>query len=83
VLSGAGFDRITIDAHDTGVSAGDLEATLAVCLRVGPLGKLLRENPEYRDAAAPAVRAALAARNAPEGVVLNAATWIVTARRAD
>jgi SAM-dependent methyltransferase len=82
VLSDAGFDRITIDAHDRGVSGGDLEASLAVGLGVGPLGKFLRENPDYRDAAAPAVRAALAEKSGPEGVVLNAATWIVTARRA-
>ena len=58
----------------------DLEAMLAVCSRVGVLGKILRENPGLREAALPAVRSALAAHDGPDGVKLNAATWIVTAR---
>jgi SAM-dependent methyltransferase len=81
VLSAAGFEGIAIEADDQAVGSDGLEPMLEVSLRVGPLGKVLRENPEYRDAAAPAVRAALVARGGP-GVTLNAATWVVTARRA-
>ena len=48
--------------------------------QVGPLGTLLREQPDRRDAAAGAVRTALAPYDGPDGVLLPSATWIVTAR---
>ena len=80
VLSGAGFDAIEITAHDEPVGSGGLAPMLQVCLRVGALGRFLRENPEHAEAAGPAVRAALAAKDGSQGPMLNAATWIVTAR---
>ena len=80
ILERAGFIEIDITAHDEPVGSGDLDAMLAVCSRVGALGKILRENPEFRAATLPAVRAALAAYDGPDGVRLNAATWVVTAR---
>ncbi len=80
ILEGAGFEEIEIAAHDEEVGSGDLETMLAVCSRVGALGKILRENRELRTAALPAVRSALAAHDGPDGVRLNAATWVVTAR---
>ena len=86
ILENAGFAEIEIVARDELVGSGDLEAMLAVCTRVGALGKILRENPELRAAALPAVRAALAAHDGsdgrPDGVRLNAATWLVSARAA-
>lgn len=80
ILERAGFGKIEIIAFDEPVGSGDVEAMLAVCSRVGALGKILRENPELRTMALPAVRSALAAHDGPDGVRLNAATWIVTAR---
>lgn len=80
LLHGAGFAEIDITACDEQVGCGDLESMLAVCSRVGSLGKILRENPELRSAVLPAVRSALAAHDGPDGVKLNAATWVVTAR---
>ena len=80
ILKGAGFEEIEITAHDELVGSGDLETMLAICSRVGTLGKILRENPELRAATLPAVRSALAAHDGPHGVRLNAATWVVTAR---
>jgi SAM-dependent methyltransferase len=80
ILERAGFVEIEITAHDERVGSGDLDAMLAVCSRVGALGKVLRENPELRSATLLAVRSALAAHDGPGGVRLNAATWIVTAR---
>ena len=80
ILERAGFGEIDITAHDEQVGSGDLDAMLAVCSRVGALGKILRENPELRAATLPAVRSALAAHAGPDGVKLNAATWVVTAR---
>lgn len=82
VLSEAGFAEIEIEPHDELVGSGDIDAMLAVCLRVGALGKILREQPELREAAQPLVRAALATHDGPDGVKLKAATWIATARRA-
>src|SRR5215470_9078355 len=79
-LERAGFGEIDITAHDDQVGSGDLDAMLAVCSRVGALGKILREKPELRAATLPAVRSALAAHDGPDGVRLNAATWVVTAR---
>jgi SAM-dependent methyltransferase len=80
ILQSAGFAEIEIAAHDEQVGSGDLDTMLAVCSRVGALGKILRENPELRAATLPAVRSALAAHDGPDGVRLNAATWVVTAR---
>jgi SAM-dependent methyltransferase len=80
ILERAGFGEIEITAHDEQVGSGDLDSMLAVCSRVGALGKILRENPELRAATLPAVRSALAARDGPDGVRLNSATWVVTAR---
>src|SRR4051794_26612238 len=82
ILERAGFGAIEITARDEQVGSGDLDKMLAVCSRVGALGKILRENPELRAAALPAVRSALAAHDGPDGVRLNAATWVVTARKA-
>jgi SAM-dependent methyltransferase len=80
ILERAGFGEIEIAAHDEQVGSGDLDTMLRVCSRVGALGKILRENPELRAAALPAVRSALAAHDGPDGVRLGAATWVVTAR---
>jgi SAM-dependent methyltransferase len=80
VLERAGFVEVEITAHDELVGSGDLDTMLAVCSQVGALGKILRENPELRTAALPAVRSALAVHDGPDGVRLNAATWVVTAR---
>lgn len=80
ILERAGFEKIEMTPYDEQVGSGDLDTMLAVCSRVGALGKILRENPELRAATLPAVRSALAAHNGPHGVRLNAATWVVTAR---
>jgi SAM-dependent methyltransferase len=79
-LQKAGFRQIAIQAHDERVSSGDLDAMIEVLMRVGPLGKIIRENPEMRAAAEPRARAALAERGDPAVAGLNAATWVVTAR---
>jgi hypothetical protein len=80
ILEAAGFADIGIAAHDEQVGSGSLDAMVAVCSRVGALGKILRENPELRFATLPAVRSALGEHDGPDGVKLNAATWVVTAR---
>ncbi|MES2343479.1 MAG: methyltransferase domain-containing protein, partial [Pseudomonadota bacterium] len=81
ILAAAGFGDVEITPHDQKIGSGDLDQTLTVALKVGPLGAMLRENPGHRDAVIAAVREALAPHARPEGVRLDSATWIVTARR--
>jgi SAM-dependent methyltransferase len=80
LLDAAGFTGIHLAPHELKVGGGDLEATLSLSLRVGPLGGALRENPDKREAAVDAIRAALAPHEGPDGVKLRSATWVVTAR---
>ncbi len=81
VLEAAGLADVTLRAHDAAVSSGGVEAMAAVLLRVGALGRVLRENPGLRGDAEPRLRAALRAREVHGRVALRAATWIVTACR--
>src|SRR5262245_16382712 len=80
ILTAAGFKDIQITAHDEEVGSGDPESMLELLLRMGSLGKIVREAPELRALVAEPVRKALAAHYGPKGATLNAATWIVTAR---
>jgi SAM-dependent methyltransferase len=80
ILASAGFTSVELTPHDEKVGSGELETALALALRIGPLGAVLRENPGLREVVAPRVRAALAEHDGPEGPKLNAAVWIVTAR---
>jgi SAM-dependent methyltransferase len=79
ILEGAGFQGVEITPHDQKIGSGDLDTSLGLALRIGPLGALLREHPEHRDVAIAAVREALAAHQGAEGVRLDSAAWIVTA----
>lgn len=79
-LSAAGFEKIEISAHDEAVGSGDLDSMLELSLRVGSLGKIVRESPHLRSLVLRPVKEALAARDGPGGPALNAATWIVKAR---
>lgn len=79
-LTAAGFGEIVIQSHDEKVSSGDLDAMTEVLLKVGPLGKIVRENPALRATAEPRLREALAALGDPSKVELLASVWIVTAR---
>lgn len=79
ILTTAGFQNIAVTPYEADIGPGDLETTLALALKVGPLGALLRENPDSRGAVIDAVRAALAPHVGHDGVKLGSATWIVTA----
>jgi ubiquinone/menaquinone biosynthesis C-methylase UbiE len=80
VLRSAGYVQVKVQAVDTLVSSGDLEAMTRVLTKVGPLGKLLRENPALLPRVDPKVRLALAARADRTGAIaLKAATWLATA----
>jgi hypothetical protein len=79
-LEAAGLSQIKIERYDEKVSCGDLDATTRVLLKVGPLGKIVRENPALRVTAEPRLRKALAALGDSSKVELGASVWIVSAR---
>ena len=80
ILTAAGFSGVEIVPHDEKIGSGDLDQAITVALRVGPLGAMLREHPDKREAVIGAVRGALGAHDGPDGVKLASASWIVTAR---
>lgn len=80
ILATAGFSHIAITPHNEKVGGGDVDQTLELSLRIGPLGAALREHPGQRDAVMVSVRDALAAHDGPHGVKLDSGTWIVSAR---
>ncbi len=51
-----------------------------LALRVGPLGRAIREHPALKDDVAVAVRDELSKYVTPLGVKMPAAVWIVSAR---
>ena len=80
ILTEAGFTAIDIRTHDTQIGGADVEQTLQLAFRVGPLGASLREDPSRAGLIADAVRRVLEDHLTPEGVLMPAAVWIVTAR---
>jgi SAM-dependent methyltransferase len=81
ILTEGGFTDVALTPHDEKIGGGDLEAAMTLALRVGPLGRMFRENPDIpRDKAVAAIRQAFTAHDGPEGVKLASATWFVTAR---
>lgn len=81
ILGSAGFAGIDVTPFDTQVGGNDLEGSLTLALRVGPLGARLRENPELGPKVVDAVRDAIAARLRDGQVWMNGAVWIVRAQR--
>ena len=78
-LEAAGFKNVEIQAYDKQVSSGSLEVMAKVLARVGPLGRILRNNPDLNSGVVSRLRMALADRERLGTVALRAATWIVTA----
>ena len=79
-LKAAGFGEIVVRSCDVKVSSGGLDAMTEVLLKVGPLGKIVRDNPALRATAEPRLRKALAAKGDASKVQLLASVWIVTAQ---
>ena len=79
ILGRAGFTGVELTPHDQKIGSGDLETTLEIALQIGPLGAMLREFPDRREAVVGAVREALAPHETADGVLLDSACWIVTA----
>lgn len=79
ILSQAGFSEIQIRPHDAMIG-NDFEAAVTTALRIGPLGALLRDNPQAGPGVVEAVRQALAAHTVDGRVALASAAWMVSAR---
>lgn len=80
ILVDAGFTDVTLVPHDQLVGGHPLDRALHLALNIGPLSRLLREQPSVMPQVTGAVRAVLAAHDGPEGVRLGSGTWVVTAR---
>ena len=85
ILVRAGFADIELESVRMPLSVGggqDLDATVDFVLRMGPTARALREadDPELLPDVAAAVREALAPYQTAEGVRMDSASWIVTAR---
>lgn len=80
ILEAAGYADIGIREFRKATGVGTMEETLKVVLDVGPLGRALRERPDWRDPVVAALREAFAAYEEPDGIVrLTSGVWIVTA----
>ena len=79
ILLAAGFRRVRIDPFDTRIGGADIDETLKLALRVGPLGSALREHTQLRGRIAETVRDVLTHYVTPSGVLMPAAVWIVLA----
>jgi hypothetical protein len=65
---------------DAPLGGADVEQALNLSLNMGPLGTALRQHPEFTAVVADAVRDMLSAHLTPNGVVMPAAIWLVTAQ---
>jgi SAM-dependent methyltransferase len=80
ILKGAGFGEVSIEPLDAKVAWGDLDTSVRLAMRLGPVGGLVREHPQLAEQMAAAIRTALAPHVGPQGVRLDSASWIVLAR---
>ncbi|MBI1210388.1 MAG: methyltransferase domain-containing protein [Alphaproteobacteria bacterium] len=82
ILANGGFDVITMRPFDTQMILGEtLDEALVHLQEFGPISRLLNEaSPSQREAAANAIREALAPYAKSSPVKLAGATWLVTAK---
>ena len=88
ILTAAGFTDIAIEPFDASVPFGEgatrdtaIDEAVKMTFEVGPLSRVLADQPDdIRARASAAVRAAFAGRPGERSVMIDSATWIVTAR---
>jgi len=80
ILTEAGFGSVRLHAFNTSIGGLNLEESVELAFRVGPLGAALRESPRLAPVVADAVRQALSQYESPSGVLMPAAVWIVQAQ---
>jgi SAM-dependent methyltransferase len=79
ILDEARFGSVKVGPFDAAIGGANLEQTLQLALNVGPLAAALRESPERAETVANAVRDVLSKYATPNGVLMPAAVWIVSA----
>ncbi|MFM8941367.1 MAG: class I SAM-dependent methyltransferase [Phenylobacterium sp.] len=82
ILAGAGFTDIGITPHDEAIGGLDLEGTVEMSFRVGPLGAILRERPDLAPVLRERVREAVRPWLRDGAAYMPSATWLVSARNA-
>jgi len=88
ILTAAGFTNIAIAPFDALVPFGEgatrdaaIDEAVKMTFEVGPLSRVLADQPDdIRARASAAVRAAFAGRPGERSLLIESATWIVTAR---
>lgn len=88
ILTAASFIDIAFAPFDASVPLGEgatrdaaIDDAVKMTLEVGPLSRALADQPDdIRARASAAVRAAFAGRPGEPSVMIDSATWIVTAR---
>jgi SAM-dependent methyltransferase len=85
ILAEAGFADVALESVRTTLSVGggnDLDTTVDFVLRMGPTARALREadDPGLQPLVAASVREALGPYQTDAGVMMDSASWIVTAR---
>ena len=81
ILGLAGFSEISLKPFDLAIGGSSLDQTVALTFRVGPLASALREQPDLKPVVENAVRAAVSAYQTPQGVLMPAAVWLVSATK--
>jgi SAM-dependent methyltransferase len=82
ILTEAGFADVAVTEHDQKIELGMLEQAVEHCTRVGPLARLLSENPDAVDPVRDTLRHTLR-EYVTNGIVrMDAGVWIISARRA-
>jgi len=79
ILRAAGFAEPRIARFDASLGGGDVEDTVRLAQRVGPLGSVLREHPEHSDLITATLRRVVTPYLTAQGVFMRAGVWIVTA----
>jgi SAM-dependent methyltransferase len=80
ILAEGGFRAVTIDPFDASIESPDIDQALDLALRMGPLGRALREHSGPTADITDAVRRALSQYETPSGVKQPAAIWVVRAQ---
>lgn len=81
-LEAAGWREARAEAWHGGyvIGPGDVEANLPLMLRIGPLSRVLRDNPQAVEPVRGALREVMRKRVERDSIVFPASMWIVTAK---
>jgi len=81
ILREAGFHDIALSPVDEMLNLGEFSAALDFMTKMGPTAEPLKEaEPELRETAIAAMRAAMEPHVTAQGLIMPAATWLVEAR---